>query len=263
MPITINGSYGISASNILIGTLQSRPATSARAILDQNPFAPSGWYWISWPGTTNNTPVLTYCDMRGSECGSTVGGWMRLDDAWANLNWSLLYDHAQGANSNYYWAYGQLTSEQSSNARFFDPTGMPDGHLRTFRFKLPSGSRGIRVTKLRFYAINGQDGYSINDSTASSPTVAQIVSAGEGNGVGLGANFSSFGIYFGNSSTGRRVWKQSPEWSTEVNGNFVTLTSIGFNQFDDIGSDADRIIWFESDDPGEKNQIYNFTFWIR
>lgn len=263
MPITINGSYGVSASNVLIGTSPSRPATSARAILAANPSAPSGWYWISFPGTTNNTPIMTYCDMRGNESGSTVGGWMRLDDAWANQNWPVLYDHSQGASSNYYWAYGELTTEQASYARFFNTTGMPDGHIRAFRFKLPTGSRGVRVTKLRFYAINGQDGYAHNDSTASVPSVAQIISAGEGNGVGLGANVSSFGVYFGNSSIGARLWKTSPEWTTEVIGDFVTLTSVGFNQFDDIGSDADRIIWFESDDPSERAQVYNFTFWIR
>jgi hypothetical protein len=263
MPITINGSHGVSANNVLIGTSQSKPATSARAILAANPNAPSGWYWISFPGTTNNTPILTYCDMRGAESGSLLGGWMRLDDAWANDNWQKLYDHSQGASSNYFWIYTELTTETASYARYINTTGMPDGHLRTFRFKLPTGSRGVRVTKFRFYALNGADGYAHNDSASSNPTTAQIISAGEGNAVGLGANYASFGIYFGNGTSGARLFKTSPEWAGEVSSTFVTLTTTAFNQFDDIGSDADRIIWFESDDPGERSQVYNFTFWIR
>lgn len=272
MAITLNGSTGISASQVLVGSTPTNAANSARDILTANPYAPSGWYWINWPYTQNNVPLLTYCDMSGSQANSNLGGWMRIDQAWWAHNLGALYNQeSPTAAGNWYWAYGSVETESANNALYFNPSQV-DGGIRAFRFRVPTGSRGVRVHKLRFYSINGPDGYSFEDYTdPSTPTKAQIITAGDGSGVSLGSNYTSFGIYFGDgNAVGKRLYKAywngtqgGSGWPTEVNGGWVTLNESSFVQWDDIGTNADRIIWYESDGGTEYDQIYEFTFWIR
>jgi hypothetical protein len=272
MSITLNPT-GLTATQLSLGVSAARPATSARAILAENPSAPSGFYWISWPNVLGGYPLETYCDMTGSESGSSVGGWMRLDNAWHESHRPLYqYQSPQGS--------GVFTGTRLVNwvQGFWQPLSFPnllrrwdaaatDGTIRAVRWSLPSGSRGIRVKRLRVYSIGGADYPSYNDSTSSTPSVAQIVSAGDGNVVSLGSNVTSFGVYFGNSTIGVRPYKTSagdyPISSEAPYGGYVELTANSFNQFDDIGSDADRIIWFESDGDSEREQLHQWTFWIR
>jgi len=272
MAITINGSYGISGSNVLIGTTPVTPASSARAILAANPDAPSGYYWIQFPATLNNQPLLTYCDMTGSESGSSIGGWMKIDDAWTHQNWNLLYSQENPVAGNYYWAYGGVTKDTSKDMSLFWNPSSTDGGIRAIRFRMPSGSRGIRVTNFRGYSVNGPDHYAYNDwLDNSAPTRAQIVSAGDGNGIGLGSNYSSFGIYLGDgAANGKRVWRPNWNgsvseggWSGEINGGWFTLGASSFVQWDDIGNDADRLIIYQSDGDTEYVQLYFYTIWIR
>jgi hypothetical protein len=271
MPITLNPT-GLTATQLSLGVSAARPATSARAILAENPSAPSGFYWISWPGMIGDYPVETYCDMTGSECGSSQGGWMRLDNAWHESHRSL-YQYQVNAGSGVHtttaaqWAQGLWQPLSFPNLLRRWDANATDGNIRAIRWNIPSGSRGVRVRRLRVYSIGGADWPSWNDSSASTPSVAQIVSAGDGNSVSLGSNYTSFGVYFGNSTTGVRPYKTSagdyPAGSEAPYGGYVELTANSFNQFDDIGSDADRIIWFESDGDGEREQLHQWTFWIR
>ena len=55
------------------GSTPDLPATSCQQVLDCNPSASSGHYWI---GTTENV-ALRLCDMQRT-CGGVTGGWLRL-----------------------------------------------------------------------------------------------------------------------------------------------------------------------------------------
>jgi hypothetical protein len=153
-----------------------------------------------------------------------------------------------------------------------------DGELHGFRLLLPSGSRGIRVTRLTTYAIGGPDGSGLNDTVANStgsnlsPTNAQIVSMGEGNNINLTSNYSAFGVYFGDGSgVGKRLFygnyggPSGQGFSPDNNSaQWCYMTTSNFQQWDDIGSNADRVIWYESDGgPGERSYLYRFTFWVK
>lgn len=274
MAFTLNPT-GLTSNELSLGVSAARPATSARAILAENPTAPSGWYWIQWPGMICGYPVETYCDMTGAESGSSVGGWMKLDNAWHEMHRPLYqYQVSSGSGVEAHsggpaaqWINGFWTAQSFPNLTRRWDAAATDGTIRAIKWRLPSGSRGVRVRRLRLYSIGGADWPGWNDSTASTPSNAQIISAGEGNSISLGSNFSSFGVFFGNSSTGVRPYKTSagdyPTGSEAPYGGYVELTSNSFNQFDDIGFDADRIIWYESDGNTEYEQLHQWTFWIR
>ena len=63
------------------GRYSSYPAASCREILDGNPNACSGYYWIRIVHNSKVTQKRMYCDMKTEHCGVT-GGWMRV----ANLD---------------------------------------------------------------------------------------------------------------------------------------------------------------------------------
>ena len=56
------------------GLNPSYPAVSCAAILQFNPFSPSGHFWIR---SSNGSAVRVYCDMTRS-CGNITGGWMKV-----------------------------------------------------------------------------------------------------------------------------------------------------------------------------------------
>ena len=57
-----------------LGTCSQNPATSCKQILEQNPSAPSGDYWVQ---KCDGSVVQVYCDMSSRCCNSTAG-WMRV-----------------------------------------------------------------------------------------------------------------------------------------------------------------------------------------
>lgn len=273
---------GVTADSILIGTTPSKPARNAKEILEANPNAPTGFYWVNFPGTTGDVPLLVQCDMTGALCGSSVGGWMKFDIGTVNRYRRLLQNNdTRNRNSPTSAAKDgeplvrlnkYNTSEASSNGTIYFPAEGVSGELGTMRsikIRVPYGSRGIRVQGFDFYSVSGPDGASFDDS-GDNPTVAptkqQIVSCGDGTTITLGSNYSSFGIYFGDGSgNGKRLFigNSASPWTGEVNGGFVSLPQSRFVQWDDIGNDADRIIFYESDGDGEYDNIYGFSFWIR
>ena len=58
---------------ICCGDREKYPATSCKEILDCDPSAPSGYYWIN----TTTGPLQVYCQMDANNCGDITGGWMR------------------------------------------------------------------------------------------------------------------------------------------------------------------------------------------
>jgi hypothetical protein len=279
MSITFHSS-GIAGDSFLIGTTPANPARNAKEILQANPNAPTGFYWISWPGTVENTPLLIHCDMTGALSGSSIGGWMKFDIGTVSRHSRIL---AHNDSVNRRTPYYQSTDKEptirlhrlrwddasSNGTTYFTVNNDSSGIMKAIKIRVPQGSRGLRIAGFDFYSVGGPDQYSFNDSgdnPTQSPNKQEIVSAGNGNDVNLGDNYSSFGIYFGDSAgNGKRFYKgngASP-WNTEKYNEFLNLPSSRFDQWDDIGNDADRIIWYESDGVGEYNNIYGFSFWIR
>lgn len=271
---------GITASSFLLGTTPSNPALNAKDILKANPSAPSGFYWIQWPGTIENTPILVYCDMTGSQAGSSFGGWMSFDIGTVSRN-SRVLAHNDSVNRRFpYYSFdereptiklnGLRWDDASSNGTtWFTTPSSGDGIMRSIKIRVPYGSRGLRISGFDIYSIGGPDGHGFQDNqdlSNTSPSKQQIVSCGNGNSVSLGSNYSCFGIYFGDGSgNGKRFFRgnNAAPWSSEQSNVFLNLPSSRFDQWDDIGNNADRIIWYESDGAGEYNQVKGFKFWIR
>jgi len=262
-----NGSRWIAPSaSEELGTTPAYAANSAREILTSRPGSPSGWYWIRWPGTADNIPVLTYCDMTGSEVDSTVGGWMRADDQWWNANASVLHDRELAFNSTVAWFDMRWQDDGNNTGSRILQCVPRNGIIRTLKIRVPTGSRGVRIRRMNIQSVAAPDGETFNDQVATNPSNAEIISAGNGTVVQESSNFASFGMYFGNSvGQGRRLYNRA-YGSFHVNNTgtrFNNLTQTTFNQFDDIGNDADRLIWYETDSAGEYNNIRKFDFWIR
>lgn len=273
MAFTLNPT-GLTGNEFGLGVTPNRPATSARAILAENPNAPNGYYWISWPGVLGGHPLETYCDMTGnggSGQGGTVGGWMRCDTALFEQNRRLV-QYQVGGSSQYSDPFMRWTNASwgwtTNNLSKYWVAGQVDGTIRSLKWRVPSGTRGIRITKWRMYSVGGADWPGWDDRTASSPTTAQIISAAEGNGISLGSNYTSFGVYIGDGNgNGRRIYRTSngdyPTNAEAPYGGYVTLTQNSFVPYDDIGSNADRVIWYETDSSGEYENLYQWTMWIR
>jgi hypothetical protein len=249
-----------------VGMTSVYPADSARQILSLRPASPSGWYWIKWPGTADNVPVLTYCDMTGAEVSSTATGWMRVDDQWWNANSAVLFDRELAFNSTVSW-FDMRWQDDGNNTGSRNLFCVPrNGIIRTLKIRVPSGSRGVRVRRMFLESVAAPDGGTFNDQAATNPSNVEIISAANGNVVNKGSNFASFGLYFGNGlGQGRRLYNRAfgSFHPNNTGTRFNNLTQTTFNQFDDIGSDADRLIWYETESAGEYDNIYKFDFWIR
>ena len=81
------------------GTSQEKAATSAAAILQVNPSAPDGVYWINLPTVG---PKQIYCALSSNHLGG--GGWM--------LAWKCTRGSTFGYNSNY-WTSANVYNETS------------------------------------------------------------------------------------------------------------------------------------------------------
>lgn len=267
--VTVNG------ASATLGASADYPANNARAILAVAPSSPSGFYWIKG---ANNKPIRMYCDMTGSnqtDHGSSLTGWMRFDESVLTT-----YLGAGIEQTTYGYTYQGAGGLASSNGLYLAAQNL-DGILRAIRWDLGPNIQftGFRWRRLRFYSINGPDGYYTYDAPtpnwgSSQPSISQIISATNGNSNGLGSNFTSFGVGSLSSTfaTGTvnvdyaRTYTgtNQPQWTGEVNGGYVDLQPNSFTVQIDNTLNAQRYVTFyESDGGTEVDNIHNWTLWIR
>jgi len=267
--VTVNG------NSVTLGASYEFPANNALQILGVAPNSPSGFYWIKGVG---GKPIRVYCDMQGTDSGShgsSLKGWMRFDESILTTYYGVGIDHSLFGYS-YKGAGGS-----AATTGLYEASSAYDGGLRIIRWDLgPTiGFTGFRWRRLRFYSINGPDGYYTYDAPtpnwgSSQPTIQQIISASNGNLNSLGSNFTSFGVGSLSSTfaTGTvnvdyaRTYtgNYQPQWTGEVNGAYVELLPNSFNIQLDSGLVAQRYVTFyESDGNTEYDHIHNWTVWLR
>jgi len=246
-------------SSFADGSSPDRAAKNARSIKRLTNEQRSGFYWIKG---ANELPIQVYCDMTGTEAGSTQGGWMRFDNALVHR-----YRNTGIAESTRGFAYN-TSLDGAYNTR-----NPGNGQLRGIVWDLgPYVSlTGIRIKRVKFNCVGGQDGYYAYDGPQpqlGNPTDSMVVDFISGN-YDLGSNFSSYGWAVGNGFPGStnliRVYKQAPtsEWPPQFTG-LVTLTDLSFYQYDLTDLDTGRFLYYyESDSATEYNNLIDYTIWLR
>lgn len=246
------------SSALADGSTPERAANNARAIKAVTGTSRSDYYWIRGIG---NRPMQIYCDMTGSEAGSTQGAWMRFDPI-------LVQRYRASAIQESYKDYTTGTTATY--------TAQPrNGILRGVRWDLGSNIRfnGIRITRVQFACVGGQDGYFAADAPTpqwggGNPTNAMVTDF-INTDYDLGNNFSSYGWSMGNGGTNNvdivRLYKQAQvsEWPPQYSGT-VTLTASAFYQYDTTDVVNGRYIYYyESDSATEYNNLLDYAIWLR
>lgn len=241
------------------GTSPDRAARNARAIKQVNPTATSGYYWVRG---YNDVPVQIYCDMNGSEVGSTVGGWMKFDNVFFVRYRGLGVEEFV---KNYaYTSSGGFTVDNPRN-----------GILKGVRWDLGDSINftGIRIRRVQFNNVGGQDGYYAADAPtpqwgSGNPT-DEMVTNFINVDYDLGNNFSSYGWAIGNGFAGStnliRLYKQASvgEWAPQFAGT-ITLSQSAFFQYDETALTTGRYLYYyESDSASEYNNLIDYAIWLR
>jgi len=243
------------------GSSPERAAKNARSIKELTNEQRSGFYWIRG---YNDQPMHVYCDMTGSEAGSTVGGWMRFDNAFVHRYRTIAINESIRG-----FAYN--TSLDGA----YNTQNPADGQLRGIVWDLGSSVSltGIRIKRVKFNCVGGQDGYYAYDAPqpnwgSNNPSDSMVVDF-VNNDYSLGNNFSSYGWAVGNGFAGAgnlvRVYKQAPasEWPAQFAG-LVTLSQLAFYQYDSTNLETGRYLYYyESDSPTEYNNLIDYTIWLR
>lgn len=204
---------------------------------------PNGIYWINFRGT----PIQVYCDLTGAEAGSSIGGWIRYNNAFINTargsisGFESINDHTYSAGTGTYIG------------------GTTDNRLRAVRWLVPNyGVRGIRITQMQTN-VRGAD--TVNDYTV----LANLFSASNGTSIAPGAGFSSAQWHVLNSTgtTAQILTGATFRAATREPNGIKNLTSAQFTQFDNVGFDIDRILFTHSDGASETMDLNSYTIWIR
>lgn len=241
------------------GSSPDRAANNARSIKYLTGTNTNGYYWIRG---VNNTVMQVYCDMSGSESGGNVGGWMKFDN-------NLVTQYTGSAITI-------LTKDYTSTTTGGFVASTPrNGILRGVRWDLGSSIKltGIRINRVHFNCVNGQDGYAAADAPtpewgSGNPTNDMVTSFYQTD-YDLGNNFSSYGWALGNGRTSStdliRVYKKASTsiWPSQFNG-LVTLNSTAFFQYDETELESGRYLYYyESDSASEYNNLIDYTIWLR
>lgn len=243
------------------GSTSQRAAPNAVHIKTLTGTSINGNYWIRG---YNDVPMSVYCDMNGSEAGSSLGGWMRFDH-------SLVSAYRNTA------IVDKLKSYAYSNNGAYNISSPANSVVRGIRWDLGPNIRfsGIRVHQFKFDNVNGQDGWAGVDAptpnwVGSRPTDSEVVSFFENSYVmGSGLNQHCFGISAGNGNPGplnlARLYRgraNNTEWPDQYIG-VVTLTTGSFLQYDTRITNGRFIYFYESDDISEYNNIQQYRIWLR
>lgn len=248
-------------SSFADGSSPERAASNARAIKTFNPAAATGYYWIRG---LSGLPLQIYCDMTGSESGSSVGAWMRFDN-------NLVHRYRNGAiNEDLVGYVYDLSAMGAYNA--INPR---NGIMRGIIWDLGASVQftGVRIRRVKFNCVGGQDGYFTYDAPqpdwgAGNPT-DQMVTNFTNQEYNLGNNFHSYGWSVGNGQPGSRnlvrLYKKADvsEWPPQFSG-LVTLSDQAFYQYDSTDLSTGRYIYYyESDGAAEYNNLIDYTIWLR
>lgn len=235
--------------------------------------APSAQYIKTLTGTTTNTtywirgcdniPMLVYCDMTGVEAGSTIGGWMRFDQALVSANRGrAVREHLKNYN---YASNGQYTANVAEST------------VRGIRWDLGAGVKfsGVRTQLVKLVSVGGQDGWAGIDAptpswVGSRPTDTEVINFIDNTvTMGAGSNAACFGVSAGNGLPGAanlaRLYKgraDNTEWPDQHVGN-ITLTSGSFLQYDQRITNGRFIYYYESDSISEYNNLEQYRIWVR
>lgn len=241
------------------GSSPEKAANNARSIQKLTGTKQSDYYWIRG---YNNSPMQVYCDMTGSESGSTLGGWMRFDN-------------------NLVMRYSGSSISQEYKGYFFTATGgytinnPGNGIMRGVVWDLGTNLKfsGVRITQIKFNCVNGQDGYQTYDGPSPDwggglPTNEQVINFIQEE-ISLGGNFSSYGWSVGNGYATTndliRLYKKAnvSEWPPQFSG-LVTLSSSAFFQYDSTSLVNGRYLYYyESDSTTEYNNLLEYKIWLR
>jgi hypothetical protein len=262
------GRFGKTAG--ILGRTSANAANNALAILAEDSSSPSGVYWIKG---LNATPMQMYCDMNGSQAGSSVGGWMRFDQ-------SLVSTYRTTAIGEF------LRRCTYSGSGRYDKQGV-DLYQGGVRWDLGNtiNFTGVRHKSLQIYSTNGPDGYGVDDrlglnvygtppgtaiSSPPYPTNNNLLADFINGDVNLTTNGTSFTWSAINSSANSiyRYWKgwygqAGAGWTTEVNGGNATVDSTYFYQSDSAITNGRYLQWTESDGATEYDAIINYEIWLR
>lgn len=248
-------------SSFADGSSPERAAKNARSIKQLTNEQRSGFYWIKG---FNDIPMQVYCDMNGSEAGSTEGGWMRFDNA-------LVHRYRTTGIGESLRGFRYNTGLNGA----YNTNNPANGQLRGIRWDLGPfvTVTGIRIKRVKFNCVGGQDGYNSYDGPqpnwgANGPTDQMVTDFIEAN-YDLGNNYSTYGWSIGNGYAGPgnlvRVYKQAPtsEWPPQFAG-LVTLSQLSFYQYDSTDLVTGRYLYYyESDSATEYNNLIDYTIWLR
>lgn len=241
------------------GSSPDRAAANARSIKRLTGTTVNGYYWIRG---VQGRPMQVYCDMNASESGSSIGGWMKFDN---NLLTQYLRTAIDIDLKNYY-----ATPTSGFNAQ--NPR---NGILRGIRWDFGPYLKviGIRITRVHFNNVGGQDGWISYDAPTpgwanGNPTTNMVLNFIQED-YDLGNNQHSYGWAIGNGRNGStdlvRLYKQAPasEWPPQFAG-LITLSASAFYQLDETSLTGGRYLYYyESDSDSEYNNLIDYVVWLR
>jgi len=222
--------------------LAATNATSLKQTSDTYNLAlPNGVYWINYRGT----PMQMYCDLTGTEAGSTQPGWMRIDTNF--INTYRLSAVSEVRNSYNYVVPGR-----------YNGVGI-DNRIRMFRWLLPIGTRGIRITQVQYNCVNGPE------TNAKQTNATTLFNASNGTSLDPGANVGQFdwvGLASVAGST-RPITNAAHTTLTSGQAGIRNADTTHFQQFDDVGFNLDRLMMYHADGATEIMETISYTIWIK